>query len=87
MLTEPEKKIINKLLDDYKRTGKLNCLRGADIFKDLSIAEGISLAGLHESDYVSIGGDGTHECLKLTQRGIDYMEDLISKTDGMMFGS
>ena len=46
-----------------------------DAFKELGIKDEQDLSTLHDSKFIKIELDGTHECFVLTSEGIRYMDN------------
>lgn len=70
-----EKHVLEKLYSDYKKTGRKTKWKTIDAFKELGIKDGQDVSTLHDSKFVSIVLDGTHECFVITPDGIRYMEN------------
>lgn len=74
-----EKRVLEKLYSDYKRTGQKTKWKATDAFQELGIKDGQDVSTLHDSKFIKIELYGTHECLVITSEGIRYMDNL-SKT-------
>lgn len=70
-----EKRVLEKLYSDYKKTGQKTKWKATDAFKELGIEDGQDVSTLHDSKFLSIVLDGTHEYFVITQEGIRYMEN------------
>lgn len=76
-ISELEKRVLEKLYRDYKVTGVRTKWKATDAFNELNIKDGQDVSTLHDSKYVSITLEGTHECLVITSEGIRFMENQI----------
>lgn len=87
MISDLEKKVLTKLYQEYKKTGKKSKLRALDVFQDLGIENGMDVSTLNDSKYVAKVLEGTHDCFLITEEGIRFMDqqqcldDLTIKTD------
>jgi len=70
-----ESKILEKLYKHYKETGEKTKWKAVDAYQELNIKNGQDISPLHDSKFVEIVLDGTHECFMITTEGIRYMDN------------
>lgn len=74
-ISELEKRVLEKLYKTYKETGQKIKWRAKDMFEELNIKDRQDLSALHDSKYMTIALEGTHECFVITTEGIRYMDN------------
>lgn len=74
-ISELEKRVLEKLYRDFKETGQKVKWKATDVFKELNIKDGQDVSTLHDSKYVTISLDETHECFVITAEGIRFMDN------------
>lgn len=74
-LSNLEKRVLERLYKTYKDTGQKIKWRATDAFKELNIKDGKDVSTLHDSKYVTIALDRTHECFVITAEGIRFMDN------------
>ena len=70
-----EQSVLDFLYSEYKKTGKRTKWKAVDAFKELGIGDEQDLSTLHDSKFLEIKLDGTHECFVMTTEGIRYMDN------------
>lgn len=70
-----EDRLLKKLYAKYQKTGRRDKWKAIDAFKELGIKNGQDLSTVHDSKFIKIELDGTHECFVLTSEGIRYMDN------------
>lgn len=70
-----EKRVLQILYSEYKRTGQRNKRKATEIFKELGIKDGQDVSTLNDSKFMSIELDGTHQCFVITSEGVRYMDN------------
>lgn len=70
-----EKRLLDKLYAKYQMTGSRDKWKATDAFKELGIKDGQDLSTVHDSKFIKIELDGTHECFVLTSEGVRYMDN------------
>lgn len=74
-ISELEKGVLEKLYRDYKETRTRTKWKATDAYKELDIKDGQDISTLHDSKFIQIIVDGTHECFLITTEGIRYMDN------------
>jgi hypothetical protein len=70
-----EKRVLAKLYSEYKKAGQKTKWKATETFKELGIGDGQDVSTLHDSKFISIVLEGTHECFVITAEGIRYMDN------------
>lgn len=70
-----EKRVLSKLYSEYKRTGQRTKWKATEAFKELGIKDGQDVSTLHDSKFINIELDGTHECFVITPEGVRHMDN------------
>lgn len=70
-----EDRLLRKLYAKYQKTGSRDKWKASDAFKELGIKNGQDLSTIHDSKFIKIELDGTHECFVITSDGIRYMDN------------
>lgn len=70
-----EKRVLEKLYFEYKRTGQRTKWKATEAFKELGIKDGQDVSTLHDSKFINIELDGTHECFMITPEGVRHMDN------------
>lgn len=74
-ISELEKGVLEKLYRDYKEIGTRTKWKATDAYKELDIKDGQDISTLHDSKFIQITLDGTHEYFLITTEGIRYMDN------------
>lgn len=75
MPADLELRTMEHLYEQYRKNGKIECVRVTEIFKLLGIFDGGDVSILNNSRFLSLTLEGTHECFKLAPDGIRYMDN------------
>lgn len=70
-----EKRVLSKLYSEYKKTGQRTKWKATEAFKELGIKDGQDISTLHDSKFINIELDGTHECFVITPEGVRHMDN------------
>ena len=71
MVSQLEKRVLDKLYKEYQNTGKLFRWKTTDAFNELGIRDGAFIGTLNDSKYIKI----ENEHFVITSEGIRYMEN------------
>ncbi len=74
MISKLELRLLKELYKRYEKTKMRQLWRATDAFSFLEISG--DLSPIHNSPFISIEQEGTHECFQITAEGIRYMDNL-----------